>query len=95
MNQALVYVDPNSNVTIDAKPEVHHSTFIKFKKDGAVVGTIKATFDFSDMPPDLHGWGLQIVQGMGTSVYLALDDPPEQVAPPKPTKTTRWKRWFG
>ena len=92
---SLVYADFNTNVTVKGEPLVHHPTFIKFRKNGTVVGTIKASFDFSAMPPDLHGWGLQVIQGMGTSVYLALTDPPEQTEPPKPTESSWWKRWFG
>lgn len=91
----LCYVDSNTNVTVNTKPVVHHPTFVRFRKDGRVVGTIKATFDFSDVPPNLHLWGLQFIQSVNTSIYLAHDDPPEQAEPPKPAESSWWKRWFG
>jgi len=62
----------------------NHYTFTRGNK---VVGKIKGSFDFSELPNELHSLALQLIMGDSRRVCLALDRVPKSSIPVE-------KSWF-
>ena len=70
-------------LVVYSKPEVYSE--FNFVRDGQVVGRIKGTFDFSDLPPKWHELGLRCIQHHlgGGILYL-----PSLISGVKPSQVT-------
>ena len=64
-------ITPN-NVCIIGKPEVRVTPAIQFTRDGAVVGTVEAIYDFSTLDPKYHALALTIIQSHQMNVFIAI-----------------------
>jgi hypothetical protein len=85
--------DSNELMVINCEPLVSNEHHYTFTRGGKIVGTIKGTFDFTNLPPKYHELGLQLIIGDTRRVCLALDPVPRKDLPPK--KGFDWRRAIG
>jgi len=69
-----------------------HARYVEFVQNGVVVAVLPATFDFSNVPPELHSLGLAMVAG-GFRVGLPGPLKPPAAKPQAPTAKPWWKLW--
>lgn len=69
----LHITDGDHKLVIDSDPIASSDNFYVFSRGNKVVGRIKATFDFSELPIEYHQLGIQMVLGDTRRVCLALD----------------------
>jgi len=60
------------NLTIENKPEIVFTKFITLVKNNEEIGTIDATFDFSELPEKYHELVVAVIQRRGSRVHLAI-----------------------
>jgi len=81
-------------LVVNCEPLVSNEHHYTFTRGGKVVGTIKGTFDFTNLPKKYHELGLHLIIGDTRRVCLALDPVPRKDLPPK-KKGFNWRRLIG
>ena len=63
MTKSVYSVDGSASTTITAvgDPKIIHPIAIEFRKGNEVLGTIKATYDFSGLPPKYHEFAFRMI----------------------------------
>jgi len=69
-----------------------HARYVEFVQNGVVVAVLPATFDFSNLPPELHSLGRAMVAG-GFRVGLPGPPRPTAAAPQASIAKRWWKLW--
>jgi len=97
----------SSGIVAQGEPVVVVPEFIRYVDGQGVVGTVKATFDCSGLPPELHAMFLDTIRGMGQQVHIGgvmhmyfpdryAKPEPEKAEPvAKPLPWWSLRRWFG
>ena len=90
----MIQYKPNSNeLIVHCEPLVSNEHHYTFTCGGRVVGSIKGTFDFSNLPDKYHQLGLQLIIGDTRRVCLALDPVPRKDLPKKKGKFS-WSKFL-
>ena len=85
-----------SNLTTKGSTKVTYKNFIQVSRGGKVVHSLDAEFDFKEVPQNLHGFLLQILQMRGANVCMPYEWPPKPaVVEPEPPKQSFWRKLFG
>lgn len=58
-------------LTVDMDPTVVDESYLTISHGGEVLGTISATFDFSNLPPELHQMALNTIARHRMSLCLS------------------------
>ena len=91
---SIQYKGNSEELIVYMEPLVSNEHHYTFTRGGKVIGTIKGTFDFSNLPDKWHELGLQLIIGDTRRVCLALDPVPRKNLPPK-KKGFNWRRLIG
>lgn len=99
MSEMNILFDGDGNLVHTGEPRVMYPNYVEFIRDGKVVGTISATFDFSDMPDDLHEIGINVISRYRTSVGLPGEARMEADKYIERWREARkalpwWRRWY-
>ena len=70
-----LYCD-NQNIIISSSSNVVVEDAIIFTKAGEVKGKIKATYDFSECPQELHSLGLMVLMRSRSNICLPIERQP-------------------
>lgn len=71
MTECTYVTDDSSSIIVDTKPKVTMPVALEFREGDKVVGTVKATYNFSKLPQGLHAFALDMVSRKQV-VYLNL-----------------------
>ena len=88
------FTKDSDRLVVNGEPIVSSEHHYTFTRGGKIVGTIKGTFDFSELPNEYHQLGLQLIIGDTRQVCLALDPVPRKKSSPK-KKGFNWRRVIG
>ena len=68
--QATITISSDTVVTMESKPEILMPGFIRLTDWRGELCSIDATFDLSDVPPELVNTAVGLIQGSGTRLHL-------------------------
>ena len=77
---------PNENLIVTGKPIVIVKDALVFRRDGVVVGTIDASYDFSELPDELHELAVGIASNNRHTLYLSVEQDQAGKNPENPKK---------
>lgn len=99
MSEMNISFDEDGNLTHTGDSRVIYPVYVEFIRNGKVAGTISATFDFSNVPDDLHQLGINIISRHTIRVGLPSEEDLERSREWSERREARkalpwWKRWF-
>ena len=77
---------PNENLIVTGKPIVIVKDALVFSRDGVVVGKLDASYDFSELPDELHEKAVGIASNNRRTLYLSVEQVQVNKNPENPKK---------
>ncbi len=66
----MITISNNNDLIVQSTPKLTYSGMIKLFKNGEVIGSLDGTFDFSNLPNDLHMTAADLILSRGASIHL-------------------------
>ena len=67
--------------------------FLKFIKNDQVIGSLDASFDFTQLPENLHAYAAGVVMRRSCNIYMNISDDKNTVETVAPPPKSWWAFW--